>query len=55
MKFKGVPELENLVAATASHVAVYNYCRIHGSLKCTPAMAAGVIDKLWDMNDLTMR
>jgi hypothetical protein len=25
---------------------------MHGSLKCTPAMAAGVIDKLWDMNDL---
>jgi len=45
-------KLENLAAATAIHVAVYNFCRIHGSLKCTPAMAAGVIDKLWSMNDL---
>jgi len=45
-------KLENLAAATAIHVAVYNFCRMHGSLKCTPAMAAGVIDKLWDMNDL---
>jgi hypothetical protein len=45
-------KLENLAAATAIHVAVYNFCRLHGSLKCTPAMAAGVIDRLWDMNDL---
>ncbi len=45
-------KLENLVAATALHVAVYNFCRIHGSLKCTPAMAAGVIDRLWSMDDL---
>jgi hypothetical protein len=33
-------------------VAVYNFRRIHGSLKMTAAMAAGVIDTLWDMNDL---
>jgi hypothetical protein len=45
-------KLENLAAATAIHVAVYNFCRMHGSLKCTPAMAAGVIDRLWDMNEL---
>jgi IS1 family transposase len=45
-------KLENLVAATAIHVAVYNFCRMHGSLKCTPAMAAGVIDTLWSMDDL---
>ncbi len=45
-------KLENLVAATALHVAVYNFCRIHGSLKCTPAMAAGVVDQLWSMDDL---
>jgi hypothetical protein len=45
-------KLENLAAATAIHVAVYNFCRMHGSLKCTPAMAAGVIDRLWGMHDL---
>ena len=45
-------KLENLAAATAIHIAVYNFCRMHGSLNATPAMAAGVIDKLWDMNDL---
>lgn len=45
-------KLENLAAATAIHVAVYNFCRIHGTLGCTPAMAAGVIDTLWSVNDL---
>jgi IS1 family transposase len=45
-------KLENLAAATALHVAVYNYVRIHRSLGCTPAMAAGVIGELWDMDRL---
>jgi IS1 family transposase len=45
-------KVENLTAATAIHVAVYNFCRIHGSLKCTPAMAAGVVGELWSMHDL---
>jgi IS1 family transposase len=45
-------KVENLTAATAIHVAVYNFCRIHGSLKCTPAMAAGVVEQLWGMGDL---
>ncbi len=45
-------KVENLKAAAAIHIAVYNFCRIHGSLKCTPAMAAGVIDRLWSMDDL---
>ena len=45
-------KLENLAAATAIHVAVYNFCRIHSTIRCTPAMAAGVIDRLWGMGDL---
>jgi hypothetical protein len=45
-------KLENLAVATAIHIAVYDFCHIHGRLKATPAMAAGVIDKLWDMKDL---
>jgi hypothetical protein len=45
-------KLENLAAATAIHVAVYNFCRMHTTLKATPAMAAGVIDRLWSMDDL---
>ena len=34
------------------HIAVYNFCRIHGTIRCTPAMAAGVVDRLWSMDDL---
>jgi hypothetical protein len=45
-------KLENLAGATAIHIAVYNFCRIHGSLRCTPAMAAGVVDKLLDLGNL---
>jgi len=45
-------KLENLAAATAIHAAVYNFCRIHRTLGCTPAMAAGVIGELWNMDEL---
>jgi IS1 family transposase len=45
-------KLENLAAAAAIHIAVYNFVRVHGSLGCTPAMAAGVIGELWDMGNL---
>ena len=30
----------------------YNFVRIHKTLKITPAMAAGVTDTLWSMNDV---
>lgn len=30
----------------------YNFVRIHQTLKITPAMAAGVTKKLWEMSDL---
>jgi hypothetical protein len=30
----------------------YNFIRIHSSLRCTPAMAAGVTNKLWEVSDL---
>lgn len=45
-------KLKNLAAAVALHVAHYNFCRVHGSLKVTPAMAAGVINELWTIEDL---
>ena len=45
-------KLENLAAAVSLHVAHYNFCRIHGSLKVTPAMAAGVIRELRTIEDL---
>jgi IS1 family transposase len=45
-------KLENLAAAVAIHAAVYNFCRIHRSLKATPAMAAGIVGELWIMENL---
>jgi hypothetical protein len=45
-------KLENLAAASALHIAVYNFCRVHSTIRCTPAMAARVIDELWSMSDL---
>jgi IS1 family transposase len=45
-------KVENHAAAIALHTMYYNFIRIHQTLKVTPAMAAGVTDKLWEMNDL---
>ena len=45
-------KVENLKAAVALHMAWYNLVRIHKSLRCTPAMAAGVESRLWSIGDL---
>lgn len=43
---------DNLQAALALHFAHYNFCRIHGSLRITPAMAAGITDHVWSLGEL---
>ncbi|MGD0211488.1 MAG: IS1 family transposase [Desulfomonilia bacterium] len=48
-------KLENLKAAVALHFAHYNFVRIHGTLRMTPAMAAGVTKELWSIRDLIER
>ena len=45
-------KLENLKAAVALHFAYYNFVRVHKTLRVTPAMEAGVTDKLWSLGDL---
>jgi IS1 family transposase len=45
-------KFDNLVAAVCLHMAHYNFCRRHGTLKMTPAMAAGVTGELWDLERL---
>ena len=45
-------KLENLEAAVALHFAHYNFVRIHKTLRCTPAMAAGVNNRLWSLEEL---
>lgn len=43
---------ENLWAAYCLHFAYYNFCRIHKSLRVTPAMEAGITDHVWDIAEL---
>jgi IS1 family transposase len=42
----------NLKAAYAVWFAFYNFCRVHHTLRCTPAMAAGVADHIWSVEEL---
>jgi IS1 family transposase len=39
-------------AALALFYVFYNFVRIHKTLRCTPAMAAGISTRLWDMKDI---
>jgi len=43
---------ENHAHMIAIYFMHYNFVRIHQTLKVTPAMAAGVTDKLWEMSDM---
>jgi len=45
-------KVENHAHAIALHYMYYNFVRIHKSLRCTPAMAAGVTSKLWEIADI---
>lgn len=45
-------KLENHALSVALHYMNYNFCRIHKTLRVTPAMAAGVTDRVWDMTDV---
>jgi hypothetical protein len=45
-------KVENHAAAIALHVMYYNFVRIHQTLKMSPAMAAGVSEKLWEVSDI---
>lgn len=44
--------LNNHKAAAALFVAHYNFCRVHGSLKQTPAMASGLADHVWEITEM---
>lgn len=45
-------KLENHAHSVALHFMHYNFVRIHKTLRVTPAMAAGVTDRLWSFEDL---
>ncbi len=43
---------ENLKAALALYFAYYNFCRVHQTLRITPAMETGVTDHVWSLGEL---
>jgi IS1 family transposase len=43
---------ENHVYAVSLHFMFYNFCKLHKTLRVTPAMAAGVTKELWDVADI---
>jgi hypothetical protein len=45
-------KFENHCAAIMVWVAFYNFCRVHKSLRTTPAMAAGIADHIWGVREL---
>jgi hypothetical protein len=45
-------KLENHEAAVALYFMHYNFARIHQTLRCTPAMAAGVSDHVWNIEEM---
>ena len=45
-------KVENLEHAVTLHFMYYNFVRIHKSLRVTPAMEAGVTDRLWKIEDI---
>jgi len=45
-------KLTNLCAQVALHFAHYNFVRIHQTLRCTPAMAAGLTNHVWELSEL---
>jgi IS1 family transposase len=45
-------KVENHEHAIAVYYMYYNFCRIHQTLRCTPAMAAGVSSKVWEVVDI---
>ncbi|HEV8232502.1 MAG TPA: IS1 family transposase, partial [Thermoanaerobaculia bacterium] len=45
-------KIENHAAAVALHFMFYNFARIHTTLRVTPAMAAGITDHVWSVEEI---
>jgi IS1 family transposase/lambda repressor-like predicted transcriptional regulator len=48
-------KLDNHIHALALYFAFYNFCRIHKTLRMSPAMAAGITDRLWSLDDVVAK
>jgi len=45
-------KVDNLEAAVALYFMYYNFCRIHKSLRVTPAMETGITDHVWSLEEI---
>jgi IS1 family transposase len=45
-------KFENHCHAVAIYFAYYNFCRVHQTLRVTPAMEAGLTDHVWSLVEL---
>jgi hypothetical protein len=45
-------KVENHAYAVALHMMYYNFVRLHSKLRMSPAMAAGLSDRLWEISDI---
>ncbi|HWZ25164.1 MAG TPA: IS1 family transposase, partial [Verrucomicrobiae bacterium] len=45
-------KIENHAHAIALHFMHYNFCRVHQTLRVTPAMEAGIADHVWTLPEL---
>jgi len=48
-------KVEMHAASVALHFVYYNFCKVHQSLRVTPAMEAGISDHVWSLQDLITR
>ena len=47
-------KVENHACAVALHAMYYNFGRIHKTLRITPAMAAGLTDHVWSLEEIVL-
>jgi len=45
-------KVDNLMAAVAVYYTFYNFCRLHQTLKTTPAVKAGIADHVWSVDEV---
>lgn len=48
-------KIDNHIHALALYFVFHNFCRIHKSLRTSPAMAAGVTERLWSLEDIVAK
>ena len=45
-------KLQNHIHSLSLYFVYYNFCRIHQSIRVSPAMEAGLTGRLWDIADI---